>query len=155
MPLGLEAKCFMGGRPGEGQWSFRGAGHGPGQTFADSYRRFRFWVWLSFEGGVWCAGDYVEAMWLMLQREKPEDLVIATGETHSVRELVETAFSVAGLDWNEYVEIDERFVRPAEVDLLIGDPDKAHRVLGWKPRVDFRRLVERMVTTDLERLGAV
>ncbi len=99
------------------------------------------------------AGDYVEAMWLMLQQEKPEDYVIATGETHSVRELVETAFSVAGFDWKEYVRIDERFVRPAEVDLLIGDPGKAHRVLGWKPKVDFLGLVEMMVKADLERLG--
>jgi len=101
------------------------------------------------------AGDYVEGMWLMLQQDSPEDYVIASGETHSVRELVETAFSIAGLDWKAYVKIDERFVRPAEVDLLIGDPTKARTRLGWTPKVTFRSLVEMMVRADLERHGAI
>jgi GDPmannose 4,6-dehydratase len=101
------------------------------------------------------AGDYVEAMWLMLQQDTPEDYVIATGETHSVRELVETAFSVAGLNWNDYVVTDERFVRPAEVDLLVGDPTKARIKLGWTPKVTFRGLIELMVKADLQRHGVL
>ncbi len=98
------------------------------------------------------AGDYVRAMWLMLQQEQPDDYVVATGETHSVRELVELAFSVVGLDWRKYVEIDPSLVRPAEVDLLIGDASKARAKLGWKPEVTFEQLVERMVRADLARL---
>lgn len=101
------------------------------------------------------AGDYVEAMWLMLQQEEPEDYVIATGETHSVRELVETAFAVAGLNWKDYVMTDERFVRPAEVDLLVGDPTKARMKLGWTPKVTFKGLVELMVKADLQRHGVL
>ncbi|HEY8494964.1 MAG TPA: GDP-mannose 4,6-dehydratase, partial [Myxococcota bacterium] len=100
------------------------------------------------------AGDYVEAMWLMLQQPEPDDYVIATGETHSVRELVEIAFGHVGLDWERYVVIDPKLVRPAEVDLLLGDASKARRQLGWKPRVTFRQLVERMVEADLARLRA-
>ena len=100
------------------------------------------------------AGDYVRAMWLMLQQDSPDDFVIATGETHSVRELVEVAFCHAGLDWREHVEIDKRFIRPAEVDLLIGDASKARTVLGWSPEVDFGSLVRLMVDADLERLRA-
>jgi hypothetical protein len=84
------------------------------------------------------AGDYVQAMWLMLQQEQPEDYVIATGETHSVRELVEAAFKYAGLDWKKHVVEGPELVRPGEVDLLIGDPAKARRQLGWRPRVGFR-----------------
>jgi GDPmannose 4,6-dehydratase len=95
------------------------------------------------------AGDFVEAMWLMLQRDEPDDYVIATGETHSVRELVEIAFNHVGLDWNDHVVIDPRFVRPAEVDLLIGDPSKARRELGWQSKVSFRELIEMMVDADL------
>ena len=98
------------------------------------------------------AGDYVEAMWLMLQQPTPDDYVIATGETHSVRELVEIAFAHVGLDWQRHVVVDPRFVRPAEVDLLLGDASKARDRLGWKPRVSFRELVERMVDADLARL---
>ena len=98
------------------------------------------------------AGDYVEAMWLMLQQPEPDDYVIATGETHSVRELVEIAFARAGLEWQKHVVIDEKLVRPAEVDLLLGDAAKAREKLGWKPRVSFRELVERMVDADLARL---
>jgi len=98
------------------------------------------------------AGDYVEAMWLMLQQPKPDDYVIATGETHSVRELIELAFSTVGLDWRRYVKIDKSLIRPAEVELLLGDPSKARRKLGWKPRVDFRGLVDMMVRADLEML---
>ncbi|MBN9117758.1 MAG: GDP-mannose 4,6-dehydratase [Planctomycetes bacterium] len=98
------------------------------------------------------AGDYVRAMWLMLQQDQPDDYVVATGETHTVRRLVELAFQVAGLDWQKYVKIDPALVRPAEVDLLIGDPSKAKRVLGWKPDVSFEQLVERMVRADLARL---
>ncbi len=98
------------------------------------------------------AGDYVRAMWLMLQQDKPDDYVVATGETHTVRRLVEVAFGTVGLDWQKYVKIDPALVRPAEVDLLIGDPSKAKRVLGWKPEVSFEQLVERMVQADLARL---
>jgi GDPmannose 4,6-dehydratase len=98
------------------------------------------------------AGDYVRAMWLMLQQDKPDDYVVATGETHTVRKLVELAFQAAGLDWQKYVKIDPALVRPAEVDLLIGDPAKAKRILGWKPEVTFDQLVERMVKADLARL---
>jgi GDPmannose 4,6-dehydratase len=97
------------------------------------------------------AGDYVEAMWAMLQQPEPDDYVVATGETHSVQECVELAFSVAGLDdWRSYVRQDERFLRPAEVDLLVGDATKARTVLKWRPRVDFAGLVERMVRHDLK-----
>jgi GDPmannose 4,6-dehydratase len=98
------------------------------------------------------AGDYVHAMWLMLQQDKPDDFVVATGETHTVKRLVELAFGAVGLDWKKYVEIDPSLVRPAEVDLLIGDPSKARAVLGWKPVVTFEKLVERMVQADLARL---
>jgi GDPmannose 4,6-dehydratase len=98
------------------------------------------------------AGDYVRAMWLMLQQDKPDDFVVATGETHTVKRLVELAFAAADLDWQKYVKIDPALVRPAEVDLLIGDPSKAKRVLGWKPEVTFGQLVQRMVKADLARL---
>ncbi len=96
------------------------------------------------------AGDYVEAMWLMLQKEQPDTYVISSGETHSVRELVETAFNFAGLDYREYVKVDQKFFRPAEVDLLLGDPGKAERELGWKPKVSFIDLVKMMVEHDLK-----
>jgi GDPmannose 4,6-dehydratase len=98
------------------------------------------------------AGDYVRAMWLMLQQDAPDDYVVATGETHAVRELVELAFGHAGLDWQQYVKIDERFIRPAEVDLLIGNPAKAKARLGWTPTVDFSQLVKMMVEADIARL---
>jgi GDPmannose 4,6-dehydratase len=97
------------------------------------------------------AGDYVRAMWLMLQQDKADDYVIATGESHSVRELVEVAFGHAGLDWQKYVKQDPRFLRPAEVDHLIGDPAKAKAALGWTPDVDFVGLVRMMVDADLAR----
>jgi GDPmannose 4,6-dehydratase len=99
------------------------------------------------------AGDYVRAMWLMLQRDLPDDYVVGTGETHSVRELCEAAFSHAGLDWQEFVVVDPEFYRPAEVDLLISDPDKARSVLGWEPEVDFQSLVQMMVDADLQLLS--
>jgi len=96
------------------------------------------------------AGDYVEAMWLMLQQEKPGDYVIATGETHSIRDLLDIAFNRVGIaDWGRYVRQDPRFFRPAEVDLLIGDATRAREQLGWKPRGDFRSLIEMMVDADL------
>ncbi len=98
------------------------------------------------------AGDYVRAMWLMLQQDVPDDFVVATGETHSVRELCEIAFGRAGLDWTAYVVVDERFLRPAEVDLLVGSPAKAAEKLGWTPTVAFAELVEMMVDADIERL---
>ncbi len=98
------------------------------------------------------AGDYIKAMWLMLQQDTPDDYVVATGETHPVRELVEVAFSHVGLDWEKYVKLDPRFIRPAEVDLLIGDPTKARTQLGWKQEVDFRGLVTMMVDADVARL---
>jgi GDPmannose 4,6-dehydratase len=97
------------------------------------------------------AGDYVRAMWLMLQQDQADDYVIATGESHSVRELVEVAFGHAGLDWQKYVKQDPRFLRPAEVDHLIGDPAKAKAALGWKPEVDFVGLVKMMVDADIAR----
>jgi len=99
------------------------------------------------------AGDYVEAMWLMLQQPEPDNYVIATGETHSIREMCEKAFGYADLDWQEYVVQDPRFMRPAEVDLLVGDASKARNVLGWEPRVGFERLVQMMVDADLELLS--
>jgi len=98
------------------------------------------------------AGDYVEAMWLMLQQDQPDDYVVATGETHSVRDFVEAAFGYVGLDWNDYVEIDPRYFRPAEVEYLKGDPSKAKRQLGWEPKVSFSELVEMMVEADLKEL---
>ena len=98
------------------------------------------------------AGDYVEAMWQMLQLDAPGDYVVASGETHSIRELCEIAFGRAGLDWNDYVVQDERFYRPAEVDLLIGDPAKSTNALGWTPRTSFAGLVEMMVDADLAAL---
>ena len=100
------------------------------------------------------AGDYVQAMWLMLQQDEPDDYVVSTGETHSVRELCEVAFSYLGLNYEEHVVIDEKFYRPAEVDLLIGDASKAHTQLGWKPSVDFPGLIRLMVDADLEALRA-
>jgi len=98
------------------------------------------------------AGDYVKAMWLMLQQEEPEDFVIATGETHSVKELVQTAFSYVDLDWEKYVVVDRKLIRPAEVDSLVGNPAKAKKKLGWKPEVSFKQLVEMMVDADLKLL---
>jgi GDPmannose 4,6-dehydratase len=96
------------------------------------------------------AGDFVEAMWMMLQQDKPDDYVIATGETHSVREFLDCAFKRVNLDWHDYVRYDERYARPAEVDLLLGDASKARRVLGWEPKVNFVDLVHMMVEHDLE-----
>ncbi len=98
------------------------------------------------------AGDYVDAMWRMLQQDEPRDYVIGTGETHTVRELCEVAFRQAGLDWKKYVKVDPSFVRPAEVDILRADPSKARRELGWTPKVGFAELVQMMVDADLERL---
>jgi GDPmannose 4,6-dehydratase len=100
------------------------------------------------------AADYVRAMWLMLQQDAPDDYVVATGETHSVRELVELSFAAAGLDWEKYVVIDEKFLRPAEVDLLVGDPSKSEKVLGWHREVDFPTLVQMMVEADLALVRA-
>jgi GDPmannose 4,6-dehydratase len=100
------------------------------------------------------AGDYVEAMWLMLQQDTPDDYVVATGETHSVEKLLDTAFSTLDLDWKKYTVQDERFMRPAEVDLLVGDPSKADQKLGWKPKVSFEKLIQMMVESDLQTLKA-
>lgn len=100
------------------------------------------------------AGDYVEAMWLMLQQDTPRDYVIGTGETHSVRECVEAAFGHLGLDWKKYVKTDKSLLRPADVHLLLADARRARKELGWKPRVGFRELVQMMVDADLERLAA-
>ena len=99
------------------------------------------------------AKDYVEAMWLMLQQPTPDDYVVATGETHSVREFLEEAFSYVGLRWQDYVKVDEKYFRPAEVDLLLGDPAKAQRALGWKPKVGFKELVRLMVDADMAGQG--
>jgi len=98
------------------------------------------------------AGDYVEAMWLMLQQDEPDDFVVSTGETRSVQELVEAAFGAVGLDWHKHVVLDPKFIRPAEVDLLVGDPSKARAKLGWKPKVAFAELIQDMVDADLARL---
>lgn len=100
------------------------------------------------------AGDYVRAMWLMLQQDEPDDYVVATGVTHEVKYLVQTAFGAAGLDWEKYVVIDPKFIRPAEVDLLIGDPAKAKAKLGWSPEVTFEQMIGMMVETDLKRHSA-
>ncbi|HET9983732.1 MAG TPA: GDP-mannose 4,6-dehydratase [Longimicrobiales bacterium] len=97
------------------------------------------------------AGDYVQAMWLMMQHPEPDDYVIATGESHTVRELLDEAFGLVGLDWREHVELDPRYRRPTEVEALEGDASKAHAKLGWRPRVGFRDLVRMMVTHDLEQ----
>ena len=99
------------------------------------------------------AGDYVEAMWLMLQQEEADDYVIATGETYSVKEFLDESFGYAGLDWKKHVEISEKYFRPAEVDLLIGDSSKAREKLGWKPKVNFKQLVKMMVDADLDKVG--
>jgi GDPmannose 4,6-dehydratase len=99
------------------------------------------------------AGDYVRAMWMMLQQEQPDDYVIATGVSHSVRQLIEIAFAHAGLDWERHVRVDPALLRPAEVEHLLGDSTKARQVLGWKPDVSFKQLVEMMVDADMERLG--
>ena len=96
------------------------------------------------------AGDYVEAMWLMLQQDHPDDYVIATGETHSVKEFLEEAFSYVGLDWKEYVEVDKRYFRPTDVDCLIGESAKARKKLKWKPKIKFKELVRMMVDADME-----
>ena len=98
------------------------------------------------------AGDYVKAMWLMLQQDKPDDYVVGTGETHSVRELCEVAFGYLGLDWRDYVVQDPKLFRPADVDLLVADASKARRVLGWEPTVTFEELIKMMVDADLEQL---
>ena len=100
------------------------------------------------------AGDYVRAMWMMLQEDRAEDYVIATGVSHSVQELIEIAFARAGLDWQKHVKVDESLLRPAEVDHLLGDPSKAKRQLGWTPQVNFKQLVEMMVDADLQRVKA-
>ena len=100
------------------------------------------------------AKEYVEAMWLMLQQDKPDDYVVATGETHSVKEFLEEAFAHVGLDWEKYVVQDPRYMRPAEVDLLIGDPTKAEKQLGWKPKTKFKDLVKIMVDADVELVKA-
>jgi len=97
------------------------------------------------------AGDYVKAMWMMLQQDKPDDYVISTGETHSVKKFCTIAFKRAGLNWEDHVKIDSRFVRPAEVDLLVGGPQKAYKNLGWKPDVSFEQLVNMMVDEDIKR----
>jgi GDPmannose 4,6-dehydratase len=100
------------------------------------------------------AGDYVKAMFLMLQQDVPDDYVIATGLSHSVRDLIEIAFAHVGLDWQKYIRLDPKLIRPAEVERLIGDSSKAQRQLGWKPTVDFERLIKMMVDADLERVAA-
>jgi GDPmannose 4,6-dehydratase len=99
------------------------------------------------------AGDYVKAMWMMLQQPEPDNYVVATEETHSIREMCETAFGCRDLDWQDYVVQDPRFMRPAEVDILIGDASKAHRQLGWEPSVSFEQLVQIMVDSDIELLA--
>lgn len=98
------------------------------------------------------AKEYVEAMWLMLQQDEPDDYVIATNETHTIREFLDVAFGHVGLDWKKYVEIDQKYFRPAEVDLLIGDPSKAKKKLGWEPKTTFKELAELMVDADIELL---
>jgi GDPmannose 4,6-dehydratase len=100
------------------------------------------------------APDYVNAMWLMLQHDEPDDFVVATGEAFSIRQLCEVAFAAAGLDWQDHVKVDERFLRPAEVDHLIGDATKAEEVLGWRRKTDFKEMVEEMVASDSAAVAA-
>lgn len=100
------------------------------------------------------AGDYVRAMWLMLQQDEPDDYVIATGKTRTVRELVETAFNIVGLNYEDYVVVDPKFIRPAEVDILVGDPSKAKKKLGWEPTVTFEEMIEMMIEEDFKRVKA-
>jgi len=100
------------------------------------------------------AGDYVEAMWMMLQQDQPDDYVVCTGITHAVREFCEAAFEHVGLDYRDYVIQDPRFYRPAEVDLLVGDPEKSRRQLNWEPKISFEKLVQMMVDSDLQLLGS-
>jgi GDPmannose 4,6-dehydratase len=100
------------------------------------------------------AGDYVDAMWRILQAGEPDDYVIATGETHTIKEFLDEAFEYKGLKWQDYVEIDQRYFRPTEVDLLIGDPSKAKQKLGWEPKVGFKQLVKMMVDSDCKKIGA-
>jgi GDPmannose 4,6-dehydratase len=100
------------------------------------------------------AGDYVEAMWLMLQQDKPDDYVIATGETNSVKDFLQTAFDYVGLNWQDYIAIDEKYFRPAEVDLLIGDASKAYNKLNWKPKIKFTELVKMMVDADIKLVNS-
>ncbi len=99
------------------------------------------------------AGDYVRAMWMMLQHDKPDNFVIATGQNHSVRELCEIAFSRLDLDYKEYVVTDPQFVRPAEVDVLLGDASHAEKTLGWEPKVSFEQMIKMMVDADMKRLA--
>ena len=99
------------------------------------------------------AADYVEAMWLMLQQDSPDDYVICTGETHTVQRLCEVAFGAADLDWEQYVKVDEKFYRPAEVELLIGDASKAEEKLSWKPKISFEQLIAEMVESDVEAVA--
>ncbi|MCB1030939.1 MAG: GDP-mannose 4,6-dehydratase, partial [Acidimicrobiales bacterium] len=99
------------------------------------------------------AGDYVEAMWLMLQQDSPDDYVVSTGETHTVRSFCELAFGRVGLDWEKYVKVDERFFRPAEVDLLVGSPAKAAKQLNWEPKTSYPDLVNMMVDGDIALLS--
>jgi GDPmannose 4,6-dehydratase len=99
------------------------------------------------------APEYVESMWQMLQRERPDDYALGTGESHTIREFVNEAFEYAGLDWRKHVFVDDRYKRPAEVDFLLADPKKAERELGWRPRINFRELVRIMVDADMESLG--
>ena len=96
------------------------------------------------------AGDYVEAMWLMLQQEKPDDYVVATGETHSVREFAEKVFEKLDLDYKKYVDVDKKYFRPSEVDVLLGDASKARKALGWTPKVGFEQLIDMMIKEDME-----
>ena len=96
------------------------------------------------------AGDYVEAMWLMLQQDKPDDFVIATGETHSVKEFVEMVFNKLDLDYKKHVSIDKRYFRPTEVDALLGDASKARKILGWQPKVSFEKLIDMMIEADMD-----
>jgi GDPmannose 4,6-dehydratase len=98
------------------------------------------------------AKEYVEAMWLMLQQDTPDDFVIATGETHTIREMLDVAFDYVGLNWREYVGVDQKYYRPTEVDILLGDPSKAARILGWSPKVRFKELVEIMMAAEAEEL---
>jgi GDPmannose 4,6-dehydratase len=140
--------CFNHESPRRGlEFVTRKITHGVGRIARDEATELRLGN-LGAERDWGFAGDYVEAMWLMLQQDEPRDYVIATGESHSVREFVEVAFKVVGLDWEKYVVVDEKFMRPAEVNALLGDASLAREELGWKPRVSFERLVKMMVMED-------
>ncbi len=140
-------------RPGAARRSSRAKSHGRWRGSRPGCKRNFISGNLEAKRDWGYAPEYVEAMWLMLQQERGDDYVVATGETHSVQEFLEKAFGCANLDWKDYVKIDPRYYRPAEVDLLIGDASKARKLLGWQPKTTFAELVRIMVQADIDDLA--